>query len=98
MSGLTLNCAVCILLFFAGDMVIFGKSVNDLKQSLDLLKQYCYKSGLGVKHLKTKIMVLKRKGDIFENESCILMENCLKLLTMLIISGDVSIQAVLPRI
>ena len=38
-SGLTLNDVIFILLLFADDMVVLGKSVNDLQQSLDLLKQ-----------------------------------------------------------
>ena len=67
-SGLTLNDAIFILLLFADDMVVLGKSVNDLQQSLDLLKQYCDKWDLEVNILKTKTMVFRKRGDIFENE------------------------------
>ena len=66
-SGLTLNDAIFILLLFADDMVVLGKSVNDLQQSLDLLKQYCDKWDLDVNILKTKTMVLRKRGDNFEN-------------------------------
>ena len=57
-----------VLLLFADDMVVLGKSVNDLQQSLDLLKQYCDKWDLEVNILKTKTMVFRKRGDIFENE------------------------------
>ena len=67
-SGLTLNDATFILLLFADDMVVLGKSVNDLQQSLDLLKQYCDNWDLEVNILKTKTMVFRKRGDIFENE------------------------------
>ena len=51
-------------------MVVLGKSVNDLQQSLDLLKQYCDKWELEVNILKTKTMVFRKRGNIFENEKC----------------------------
>ena len=49
-------------------MVVLGKFANDLQQSLDLLKQYCDKWDLEVNILKTKTMVFRKRGDIFENE------------------------------
>ena len=67
-SGSILNDAIFILLLFADDMVVLGKFVDDLQQSLDLLKQYCDKWDLEVNILKTKTMVFRKRGDIFENE------------------------------
>ena len=40
-SGLTINDITIILLLFPDDMVIIGKTPNELQQSLDLLKSYC---------------------------------------------------------
>ena len=75
---LTLNDAIFILLLFADDMVVLGKSVNDLQQSLDILKQYCDKWDLEVNILKTKTMVFRKRGDIFENEKWYFDENLLQ--------------------
>ena len=50
-SGLTLDDITIILLLFADDMVILGKSPHDLQNSIDLLYEYCTKWGL---HVNTK--------------------------------------------
>ena len=64
----TTTLAIFILLLFAGDVVVLGKSVNDLQQSLDLLKQYCDKWDIEVNILKSKTMVFRKRGNTFENE------------------------------
>ena len=48
-SGLTIEDITIILLLFADDMVIIGKTPNELQKSLDLLKLYCDKWGLKAK-------------------------------------------------
>ena len=49
-------------------MVIIGKTPNELQQSLDLLKSYCDTWGLEVNTDKTKIVVFRKRGQVFENE------------------------------
>ena len=46
-----------LILLFADDMAVFGKTPEDLLRSLDLLKVYCDNCGLNVNTDKTKIMV-----------------------------------------
>ena len=47
-------------------MVIIGKTPNELQQSLDLLKSYCDTWGLEVNTDKTKIVVFRKRGPVFE--------------------------------
>ena len=47
-SGLTIDDITIILLLFADDMVILGKSPRDLQNSIGLLQSYCEKWGLHV--------------------------------------------------
>jgi len=44
-SGLTLDEISFIIMLFADDMVLFGKDVIDLQNSLDLLYDYCQTLG-----------------------------------------------------
>ncbi len=50
-------------------MVIIGKSVEDLQNSLNLLHNYCGKWGLEVNCDKTKIMVFRKRGPARANET-----------------------------
>ena len=61
-SGLLIDDLVLILLLFADDMAIVGKTPEDLQHALDLLLEYCNTWGLEVNESKTKIMVF-RKGE-----------------------------------
>ena len=54
-------------------MVIIGKTPNELQQSLDLLKSYCDTWGLEVNTDKTKIVVFRKRGPVFENEKWLYM-------------------------
>jgi hypothetical protein len=67
-SGLLIDDIVLILLLFADDMAIVGKTPEDLQNSLDLLYSYCFKWGLEVNTMKTKIVVFRKRGRIFINE------------------------------
>jgi len=67
-SGLTIEDITFILMLFADDMVIFGKTAQDLQNSLDQLKTYCDKWGLAVNTKKTKVMVFRKRGGIRQNE------------------------------
>ena len=86
-----------ILLLFADDVVVLDKSVNDLQQSLDLLKQYCDKWDLEVNILKNKTMVFRKRGDMFENEKWYFDVKLLQAVDDFNYLGSVLIiQAVLP--
>ena len=67
-SGLTLDDITIILMLFADDMVIFGKSPQELQNSLNLLHTYCLKWGLEVNTAKTKIMVFRKRGPLSNDE------------------------------
>ena len=56
-SGLLIDDLVLILLLFADNMAIFGKTPEDMQHYLDLLLEYCNTCGLEVNATKTKIMV-----------------------------------------
>ena len=66
--GLSIDDITLILMLFADDMVIFGKTPEDLQNSLDMLKQYCDKWGLMVNTKKTKVMVFRKRGGLRHNE------------------------------
>ena len=66
--GLSLDDITFILMLFADDMVILGKDRDDLQNSLDLLEKYCKKWGLQVNTDKTKIVVFRKRGGLFDNE------------------------------
>lgn len=67
-SGLQIDDIVLILLLFADDMAILGKSPQDLQNSIDLLHTFCTNWGLEVNIDKTKIMVFRKRGRLLENE------------------------------
>ena len=67
-SGITIDEIMFILLLFADDMVILGKSPEDLQKSLDRLNLYCHEWGLTVNVEKTKIVVFRKRGLLRENE------------------------------
>ena len=68
-SGLTLDEISFSFVLFADDMVIFGKDVTDLQNSLDLLYAYCQTWGLTVNPDKSKIVVFRKRGSVLESEN-----------------------------
>ena len=60
--GLNLDDITFILMLFADDMVILGKSPSDLQNSINLLHKYCKIWGLEVNIEKTKIVVFRKRG------------------------------------
>ena len=65
-SGLHLDDIVLILLLFADDMAIIGKTPDELQSHLDHLLVYCNTWGLRVNTTKTKIMVFRK----FNTDKC----------------------------
>jgi len=67
-SGLSIDDIVLIVLLFADDMAILGKSPAEVQSHLDKLYLYCNAWGLNVNTAKTKIMVFRKRGGLKENE------------------------------
>ena len=61
-SGLNIEDIILILLLFADDMAILGKSPEEIQSHLDNLYLYCNSWGLNVNTSKTKIMFFSEKG------------------------------------
>ena len=68
LCGLSVDDLTLILMLFADDMVVFGKSVEELQNNLELLNVYCKKWGLEVNTEKTKVMVFRNRGPLKANE------------------------------
>ena len=67
-SGINVNDINLVLLFFADDMVVLAETPEDLQNSLDSLYQYCLFWNLEVNTIKTKCIVFRRRGGLFNNE------------------------------
>ena len=78
-SGLHIDDIVVILLLFADDMVIFGKSPEELQTNLNMLYSYCSTWGLKVNTTKTKIVVFRKRGGLLQNENWVYDNNNLEV-------------------
>ena len=58
-----------IVMLFADDMVVLGKTPHDLQSSLNYLHEYCKKWGLEVNTDKTKIVVFRNRGNLKQGEN-----------------------------
>jgi len=67
-SGLNIDDIVLILLLFADDMAIVGKTPDEIQNHLDNLYYYCNLWGLKVNTEKTKITVFRKRGGLLPNE------------------------------
>ena len=67
-SGHSFDDILLILLLFADDMVILGKSVDEINTSLELLCTYCNTWSLVVNAQKTKDMIFRKRGGLLSNE------------------------------
>ena len=61
-SRLVIDDIVLIILLFADDMVIFGKTPQKLQDNLNHLHSHCTKWGLKVNTDKIKVMLFRKKG------------------------------------
>ena len=66
--GLSLSDLCLIVMLFADDMVVLGKTPHDLQSSLNYLYEYCKKWGLEVNTDKTKIVVFRNRGNLKQDE------------------------------
>ena len=67
-SGLSIYDIVLILLLFADDMAILGKSSAEVQSHMVNFYLYCNSWGLSVNTATTKIMVFRKRGGLKENE------------------------------
>ena len=67
-SSIKLDRLTIIILLFADNMVIFGKTPEELQVNLDRLYHYCNTWGLGVNINKTKTMVFRKRRGLKNNE------------------------------
>jgi len=63
-DGIHIDDLVLILLLFADDMAIVGKTPLEIQNQLDRLLEYCNAWGLSVNTAKTKIMVFRKPGGL----------------------------------
>jgi hypothetical protein len=66
--GLNIDDIVLIMLLFADDMAILGKSPEEIQTHLNNLYLYCNAWGLNVNTSKTKIMVFRKRGRVKQDE------------------------------
>ena len=69
--GLNIDDIVFILLLFADDVAVIGKSPQELQQHLNFLHEYCDRWGLKVNTSKTKIVAFRKMGRPTESEKWI---------------------------
>ena len=58
------------MLLYADDLVFVGDTVGRVQKLLNILSIYCYKWGLKVNLVKTKMMVFRNGGIVKRNEKC----------------------------
>ena len=66
-NGIDLGMVKLMLLLYADDIVLFGKSPEELQKSLNILEEYCERWKLTVNTMKTKIVVFRKGGKLPEN-------------------------------
>ena len=95
-SGLTIDDITFILLLFADDMVLFGKTPEELQHSLDLLETYCDSWGLDVNIKTTKLMVCGKSVQIHEHENWIFKGKLVEIVNDFNYLGSFSLPLSLP--
>ena len=58
------------MLLYADDLVFIGDTVGRVQKLLDMLCTFCYRWGLKVNMVKTKMMVYRNGGVVKGNENC----------------------------
>ena len=61
-DGINIGMLNLYLLLYADDIVLFGKTPEDLQHGLTILENYCNRWKLTVNTNKTKIMIFKKRG------------------------------------
>ena len=63
-DGINIGMLNLYLLLYADDIVLFGKTSEDLQHALSILENYCNRWKLTVNTSKTKIMIFKKGGRL----------------------------------
>ena len=63
-SGIDIGMIKLLLLLYADDIVLFGKTPAELQKSLDILEAYCDRWKLTVNIAKTKVIVFRKGGRL----------------------------------
>ena len=66
-DGLDVDDITLFLMLYADDIVVFGKTKEELQNNLDLLADYCNRWKLVVNVSKTKIMIFRKGGAVARN-------------------------------
>ena len=66
-NGIDIGTVKLLLLLYADDIVLFGKTPEELQKSLNILEEYCDRWKLTVNTAKTKILVFRKGGRLSSN-------------------------------
>ena len=66
-NGIDIGMVKLLLLLYADDIVLFGKTPEELQKSLNILEEYCDRWKLTVNTAKTKILVFRKGGRLSSN-------------------------------
>ena len=66
-NGIDIGMVKLLLLLYADDIVLFGKTPDELQKSLDILESYCERWKLTVSTTITKVMVFRNEGQLPQN-------------------------------
>ena len=64
-NGIDAGMVKILLLLYADDIVLFGKTPDELQKSLDILEAYCDRWNLTVNIAKTKVVVFRKGGRLY---------------------------------
>ena len=63
-NGIDIGMVKLLLLLCVGDIVLFGKTPDELLKSLDILGAYCDRWKLTVNITKTKVVIFRKGGRV----------------------------------
>ena len=63
-TGIDVGMVKLLLLLYADDIVLFGKTPDELQKSLNILEAYCDRLNLTVNIAKTKVVVFRKGGRL----------------------------------
>ena len=65
--GIDIGTVNIYVLLYADDIILFGKTPDELQRALTILEEYCNKWKLTVNTSKTKIMIFRKGGRLSNN-------------------------------
>ena len=67
LDGIDTDMLQIFMLLYADDIVIFANNQEQLQNSLNLMHQYCNRWKLTINISKTKVMISRKGGTLFQN-------------------------------